>query len=111
MTRVNRITLPALLASTLFAVLSLTATPAAAGETAQRAVSQCRTEMLSHFPEGAVRTYRIADISGNSRRTRVAINVTADRRYRFECATDGTGRIVTASFDPPRGDSQLAAGQ
>ena len=107
MTRVNRITLPALL---LASTLVLLPAPAAA-EPQQRAVGHSRAEMLSHFPEGAVRTYRIADISGNSRRTRVAINVTADRRYRFECATDSDGRIVTASFDPPRGDSQLAAGQ
>ena len=63
--------LPALLAS------ALAATPAAA-EPAQRAVAQCRAELLSLFPEGAVSSYRVTDISGNSRRTRVTISVTAE---------------------------------
>ena len=109
MTRLNRITVPALLASTLFA---MTAVPSpAAAEPTERAVAQCRTEMLSHFADGAVRTYRIADISGNSRRTRVTINVTADRHYRFECAADADGRILVASFDPPRAEGRLAAGR
>lgn len=110
MTRLNRITIPALLASTLSGATFVGASPAAA-EPMQRAVAQCRTEMLSHFADGAVRTYRIADISGNSRRTRVTINVTADRHYRFECAADGDGRILVASFDPPRAEARLAAGQ
>lgn len=89
----------------------LVAAPAQAAEPAQRAVNQCRAEMLSQFPEGAVRSYRVSDISGNSRRTRVTINVTADRRYTFECAIDGEGRISTATFDPPRATQQAANGQ
>jgi len=107
---VRSMTVPALLASALFASTLFVATPAAA-EPAQRAVGQCRAEMLAHFPAGAVRTYRVAEIGGNSRRTRVAINVTADRQYRFECAAGPDGRILAASFDPPRSDAQLAAGQ
>ena len=112
MTSLNRLTLaPALLASALGAAALLAPAPAAA-ESGGRAVSACRAEMLSRFPEGTVRSYRVADISGNSRRTRVTIQVTADRRYTFECAAGADGRIVTAAFDPPRGDApQIAAGQ
>lgn len=92
------------LAAALFA-----AAPAAA-EPAQRAVAACRAELLSRFPEG-VRNYRITDISGNSRRTRVTISVTADQRYTFECAAGADGRVVSAAFDPPRGAAQQAAAQ
>ena len=111
MTSLNRITAPALLGSALLAATTLIPSPAAA-EPAQRAVSQCRAELLSRFPEGALRSYRVTDISGNSRRTRVTIAVTADRRYTFECAADSAGRILTAAFDPPRADAnQVAIGQ
>ena len=51
------------------------------------------------------------EIAGNSRRTRVTIYVTADRRYTFDCAVGADGRIQTASFSPARtGGQQLAAG-
>ena len=110
MTRLNTLGAPALLVSALSAGLFIAA-PAAA-ESGGRAVAQCRAEMLSHFPEGAVRNYRVADISGNSRRTRVVIHVTADRRYTFECTAQADGRITVATFDPPRSASEsLAAGQ
>ena len=111
MTRLNGLGVPALLAAAFSAGLFIAPAPAAA-EAGGRAVSQCRAEMLSHFPEGAVRNYRVADISGNSRRTRVVIHVTADRRYTFECTAQADGRIATATFDPPRAASEaLAAGQ
>ena len=82
----------------------------AISEAEGRAVAQCRAEMLSQFPEGAVRNHRIGEIAGNSRQTRVTIYANADRRYTFECATDADGRIVTAALNPPRGDTRLAAG-
>ena len=113
MTSPDRLTVaPALLASALGAAALLAPAPAAAAENGGRAVSACRAEMLGRFPEGTVRSYRVADISGNSRRTRVTIQVAADRRYTFECNAGADGRIVTAAFDPPRGDTpQIAAGQ
>lgn len=111
MTSAMRLSLaPPLLASALLAAGLFAPAPAAA-EPAARAVAQCRAAMLSHFPEGAVRTYRVAEISGSSRRPRVAFYVTADKRYRFECAADPDGNVVTAAFDPPRRDSQLASGR
>ena len=97
-----------LAAAPLLLGAALIAQPAAA-EPGQRAVSQCRAEMLNHFPAGAVRNYRVADISGNSRRTRVTIHVTADQRYTFECAASADGRILTASFNPPRSGTQSAS--
>jgi hypothetical protein len=102
MTRALAFTLvPALLVSTMIA-----ATPAAA-EPAQRAVAACRAELLSRLPDA--RNYRVADISGNSRRTRVKISVTADQRYTFECAAGADGRVISATFDPPRGETRQAA--
>ena len=91
----------------------LAATPAAALSDAEgRAVAACRTEMLSRFDPGQVRSYRIGEIAGSSRVTRVTLYVNADRRYTFACAADGQGQVVTASIDPPRGASQqVAAGQ
>lgn len=110
MPRRHRLTVvPALLAAA-FGSMIVASSPAAA-DPGQRAVASCRAELLSRFPEGAMRSHRIVDISGNSRRTRVTMSVVADRRYTFECAADGEGRILVASFDPPRADNALAAGQ
>ena len=77
-----------------------------------RAVAQCRTEALRQFPAETIRSHRIASISGNSRRTRVSLTVTTDRRYSFECVADAQGRIVTAAWDPPvSGGIATAQGQ
>jgi hypothetical protein len=77
-----------------------------------RAVAACRAEMLSRFDDGQVRSYRVGTIAGSARNTRVTLYVNADRRYEFQCAADRHGQIVTASFDPARGNErQLAAGQ
>ena len=96
----------------LFASALAVPTAAEAGGPAERAVAACRAEMFGAFPDGTVRTHRIAEIAGNARRTRVTIAVRADRRYTFECAADRDGRIVTAAFDPPREEPRrLAAGQ
>ena len=103
----TRALIPAFALSALLAS-ALAATPAAA-EPAQRAVAQCRAELLSRFPEGAVSSYRVTDISGNSRRTRVTISVTADRRYTFDCAAGADGRILSADFNPPRQAQQASA--
>ena len=92
---------PALLASALFI-----GTPAFA-ESDGQAVAQCRAEMLSRFGEGAIRSYRIGEIAGNARRTRVTIYVNADRRYTFECAAGANGEVLTASLNPPL-DTRLA---
>lgn len=110
MTTVRNIAL--MFGSALIGAAALTATPASAlSDSEGRAVAQCRTEMLSRFDQGAVRSYRIGSINGSARSTRVTIFVTADQRYTFECATDRSGQIVTASFDPARAsDRQLAAG-
>ena len=98
---------PALLGSALW-----TASPAAALGPVERAVADCRAEALGQFGPGEVRSHRIGEIEGNSRSTRVTIYLTADRRYTFRCASDGQGRIVTASFSPARPSGpQLAAGQ
>ena len=75
-----------------------------------RAVAQCRAEMLRQFPAGAVQSDRVASINGNSRRIRVQLIVNADRRYTFDCATDGEGAVQTASLNPPA-NTRLAAGQ
>ena len=101
------------LAGLSLAAALLAATPAAALSDAEgRAVAACRTEMLSRFDPGQVRSYRIGEIAGSSRATRVTLYVNADRRYTFACAADGQGQVVTASIDPPRGASQqVAAGQ
>ena len=88
--------IPALFASALF-----TATPAAADGSDERAVAQCRAELLGRFEEGAVRSYRVGSIAGNARRTRVTIYATADRRYTFECAAGPNGEVLTASLNPP----------
>ena len=97
---------PALFASTLFL-----ATPAFA-ESDGRAVAQCRAELMSRFEPGAIRSYRIREIAGNARRTRVTIYVNSDRRYTFECAAGANGEVLAASFDPARsGGPQLAAGR
>ena len=76
-------------------------TQPAAAQNDGRAVAQCRAEMLRQFPEGAVQSHRVASINGNSRRIRVQLIVNADRRYTFDCATDGEGAIQTAALNPP----------
>jgi hypothetical protein len=88
---------PALVGVALFAGSPVQA----ASESDGRAVAQCQAEVARHFPAGAIRSQRIASISGNSRHTRVSILVTADRRYTLECSTDADGRIATASWTPP----------
>lgn len=88
--------IPALFASALF-----TATPAAADGSDERALAQCRAELLSRFDDGAVRSYRVGSIAGNARRTRVTFYVNADRRYTFECAAGANGEVLTASLNPP----------
>jgi len=94
----------ALLGSTLWVF-----SPAqAASEAEGRAIAQCRAELFTQFPEGALRSHRVGEIAGNSRRTRVTLYATADRRYTFECTTDADGQIVTASLNPPA-STQLAA--
>jgi hypothetical protein len=87
------------------------AAPAAADSAEQRALGLCRAELLASFPADSIRNHRVASINGNSRRTRITFAVNADRRYTFECAVESGGRIVTASFDPPRRDGQLVAGR
>jgi hypothetical protein len=96
----------------LAAILIASGPAAAASEAEGRAVAACRAEMLSRFDAGQVRSHRVGEIAGNSRSTRVTLFVNADRRYTFACAADRDGRVVTASFDPSRGNGpQLAAGQ
>lgn len=94
----------------LFASALLTPTAAAAGGADERAVAQCRAELLSRFDEGAIRSYRIGEIAGNSRRTRVTIYVNADRRYTFECAAGANGEVLTASLTPPASTRLAGAG-
>ena len=84
---------------------------AAAADNDGRAVAQCRAEVLRHFPAETIRSQRVASISGNSRRTRVEMFVTTDRRYGFDCTTDGDGRIVTAAWNPPVERRLAAAAQ
>lgn len=94
----------------LFASALLVATPAAADTGAdERAVAQCRTDLLSRFDAGAVRSYRVGAIAGNSRRTRVTIYVNADRRYTFECAAAANGQL-TATLNPPASTRLAGAG-
>lgn len=93
---------PALIGSAL-----ATVSPAAAEADEGRAVAQCRAEVLRHFPAETIRSQRIASISGNSRRTRVAMFVTTDRRYSFDCTAGADGRVLTASWNPPV-DTRLA---
>jgi hypothetical protein len=91
----------------LMAVLPLAAALSAAGPASAlsdadgRAVAACRAEMLSRFEAGSVRSFRIGEIAGSSRRTRVTIYVNADRRYTFECGAGADGRVLTAAFNPP----------
>jgi len=95
----------------LAAALLMSAPAQAASESEGRAVAACRAEMLSRFDAGQVRSWRVGEIAGSSRRIRVTFIVNADRRYTFDCAADGQGQVVTASIDPPRGNArQLAAG-
>ncbi len=103
--------LKSLTAASFAFVAAFLFTQPAAAEPAERAVAQCRAELLSRFGGDEIRTYRVASITGNSRRTRVTFSVTADQRYTFECATDARGQILIANIDPPRGGTQLAAGQ
>src|SRR5690349_12133535 len=98
---------PALIGSALAAT-----SPAAAEADEGRAVAQCRAEALGQFGPGEVRSHRVGEIAGNARRTRVTLYVNADRRYTFECAVGGDGRIQTAAFTPARpAGPRLAAGQ
>ena len=83
---------------------------AEAGDNDGRAVAQCRAELLRQVPAETIRNQRVANISGNSRRTRVEMFVTTDRRYSFECTTGPDGRVVTAAFTPPV-ERRLAAAQ
>jgi hypothetical protein len=83
---------------------SLVAYGPAAAEAADndgRAVAQCRAEVLRHFPAESIRIQLVASITGNSRRTRVEMFVTTDRRYSFACTAGADGHIVSASWNPP----------
>ena len=102
-----------LIAALPLAVALFAAAPAAAlSDSESRAVAACRTDMLSRFDAGQVRSWRVGEIAGSARNTRVTLYVNADRRYTFSCAADAQGQIVTASIDPARGAArQLAAGQ
>ena len=94
------------------AALFASAPASALSDSEGRAVAACRADMLSHFEPGQVRSYRVGEIAGTSRSTRVTLYVNADRRYTFTCAADGRGQVVTAAIDPPRGAGhQLAAGE
>lgn len=101
MTSVRKLLL--LLAPTLVGSSLVAYGPAAAGAADDdgRAVAQCRAELLRQVPADTIRNQRVANISGNSRRTRVEMFVTTDRRYSFECTTGPDGRIVNAAFNPP----------
>jgi len=101
-----------LLAGLPLAAALLSAAPASALSDAEgRAVAACRAEMLSRFDAGQVRSFRVGEIAGGARATRITFYVNADRRYTFACSADGQGQVVTASIDPPRGGArQLAAG-
>ena len=112
MTSFLRSSLIPLIASAAGAAL-LSPAPASAADGGEgRAVAECRAALLAAFPDGAVRNYRVREIAGNARRTRVSFFVTADRRYTFECAAGADGSIVTAELSPPRSSgAQLAAGQ
>ena len=100
-----------LAALSLAAAFAASAPAAAMSDAEGRAVAACRSEMLSRFAPGQVRSFRVGEIAGTSRATRVTLYVNADRRYTFACAADGQGQIVTAAIDPPRGGApQVAAG-
>ena len=101
MTSVRKLIL--LLAPTLVgsSLLGWSPARAEAADTDGRAVAQCRAEVLRHFPAETVLSRRIVSITGNSRHTRVAMTVTTDRRYSFDCRTDAAGRVVTAAWNPP----------
>ena len=101
-----------LLGALPLAAALLASTPAQAASDADgRAVAACRAEMLSRFEPGQVRSFRVGEIAGNSRATRVTFLVNADQRYTFACSANPQGGIVTASIDPPRGAAhQLAVG-
>jgi hypothetical protein len=63
----------------------LASSPASAlSDSEGRAIAACRSDLLSRFEAGQVRSYRIGEIAGSSRSTRVTIYVNADRRYTFE---------------------------
>jgi hypothetical protein len=80
----------------------LASSPASAlSDSEGRAIAACRSELLSRFDAGQVRSYRIGEIAGSSRSTRVTIYVNADRRYTFECGAGPDGRILTAALTPP----------
>ena len=101
--------LPVLLPAALIGSAFLAASPASAQNDA-RAVAQCRAELERQFPDGALRSHRIASIRGNSRRVTVSIVANADRRYTFECVTDGNGAVQTAALNPPA-NTRLAGAQ
>lgn len=103
---------PIFLAALSLAGAALAPAPAAAtSDNDGRAVAACRAEMLARFDAGQIHFYRLGDISGGARSTRVTFHVDADRRYEFRCAADAHGQVVTAAFDPPRANErQLAAG-
>jgi hypothetical protein len=98
----------ALLLAPALAGAALSTPALAASESEGRAVAQCRAEVLRHFPQEQIRSQRIAGISGNSRRTRINMFVTTDRRYSFECTAGADGRVLTASWNPPV-DTRLAS--
>lgn len=90
-----------LMALPLAAALLASAPASALSDAEGRAIAACRTEMLGRFDAGAVRSYRIGEIAGSSRNTRVTIYVNADRRYTFECGAGANGQVLTASLTPP----------
>ena len=100
--------LPVLLPVALLGSAFLAA-PASAQNDA-RAVAQCRAELERQCPAGVLRSHRIASIRGNSRRVTVSIVASADRRYTFECVTDGSGAVQTAALSPPA-NTRLAGAQ
>jgi hypothetical protein len=85
----------------LAAALLASAPASALSDSEGRAVAACRSEMLGRFEAGAVRSYRIGEIAGSARTTRVTIYVNADRRYTFECGAGANGQVLTASLTPP----------
>jgi hypothetical protein len=100
-----------LIAPALFGAALFASSPAAAlADSEGRAVAQCRAEVARHFPAETIRSQRVASISGNARHTRVAMFVTTDRRYSFDCTADASGRVTTASWNPPV-ETRLAGGQ
>src|SRR3954451_13870982 len=99
-----------LIAALPIAATLLASAPASAlSDSEGRAVAACRTEMLSRFDAGQVRSWRVGEIAGSSRNVRVTLYVNADRRYTFACASYARGQVVTASIYPPSVAGQLAA--